>query len=115
MKPKNKVFFILSLIFLILAATAAGFALYFGAKLRTIGQGGAQDALGEAAAGVVFAIFSVVFTLATWGTGLLSGTFCALNLRAEPRALRICSRVFLGVLLLLLLAVALSLLLLRAR
>ncbi len=113
MLRKNKVFFILSLLFLILALICTVFVLIAGAELTRLGQtsGDAEKAIGAAAAGVVMAFFLVLFSIATWGFSALTLLFCVLNLRAALRWLRITSAAFLGSAILLSLTAALSLLL----
>ncbi len=102
MQRKNKVFFTLSLIFLVLALICTVFALVFGAELRGIGQadngdtGSAGNAIGAAAAGIFLAFFLVVSSVAAWGFSALSILFSALNLRIRILWLRVTSAVFLG-------------------
>ena len=111
LQKKNKVFFVLSLLFLVLAAVSAIFALVLGADLRSLGQVSGDNAIGAAAAGVVLAFLMVAFSIATWVFCLLSVLFSVLNLRTALLWLRVTSAIFSGAGVLLCVVTALSLLL----
>ena len=105
MQTKNKVFFTLSLIFLVFVLLCTVFALIFGAELGGIqanggstAGGGAEsgNAIGLAAAAVLLAFLMVVSSVAAWFFTALTVLFSALNLGIGILRMRITSAAFLG-------------------
>ena len=98
MRKKNKVFFVLSLIFLSLALLCTVLAWVSGIR---IGQLNRQDsstdnAIGAVAEGILYALFLVLFSIATWAFSALTMVFSILNFHARVRWLRVTSAIFSG-------------------
>ncbi len=89
MKKRNTVFFVLTLVFSVVAVGCFVFALTTGIEFMRLGEGNSD--LGEAIGAVFLAVVSIIASVALWAASVVGGVFAGLNLRAGKKWLRVTS------------------------
>lgn len=89
MKKRNTVFFVLTLVFSVVAVVCFAFALNMFVEFIRFSEG--ESNLGEAIGAAVLAVLGIMASIALWAASVVGGVFAGLNLRAGKKWLRISS------------------------